>query len=209
MIREDARGLIEIWRKRNITGVFCENKSQVNGKILELIPKGASVGFSGSRTLEELEIIKALELRGNKIFNQYAPGLSREESMGARRAGTQADYYLASANAISQKGELVFFSAYGHRIAGIADGRKVIVVCGLNKIASNLEEAIKRARNYVTPLNCKRLNWPSFCRKDGICDSGACLAPEYKRMCCQILVLEAEVDSGRLSVILSGEDLGF
>ncbi len=208
-MREDIRELIGNWRKRNITGVFCENKSQINGKILELIPEGASVGFCGSRTLEQLEIIKALELRGNKIFNQYAPDLNRDESMSIRRAGAQADYYLASANAISQKGELVFFSAYGHRIAGIADGRKVIVACGLNKIAPNLEQAIKRARNYVTPLNCKRLNWPAFCLKDGICDSEVCFAPEYKRMCCQILILEAEVVIGRLTVILAGEDLGF
>lgn len=208
-MREDIKELIGNWRKRNIAGIFCENKSQVNGKILELIPESASVGFCGSRTLEQLEIIKALELRGNKIFNQNAPGLSRDESMSIRRAGAQADYYLASANAVSKNGELVFFSAYGQRIAGIADGRQVIVVCGLNKIAANLEEAIKRARNYVTPLNCKRLNWPAFCLKDGICDSRACFAPEYKRMCCQILVLEAEAASGRLTVLLAGEDLGF
>lgn len=208
-MREKIDELIKNWQKRNIDGFFCEDKDQAHKTILEMIPQAASVGFSGSQTLEQLEIIEMLESRGNKIFNQYDPKFSREESLQARRSGVQADYYLASANAISQKGELVFFSAYGHRIAGIADAKIVILVCGLNKITPSLEEAIKRARNYVTPLNCKRLNWDTPCLKDGICHNDECLSPEYNRMCCQVLVVEAEVSSGRMNVILVGEELGF
>ncbi len=208
-MQEKIKELIMNWQKRNIEGVFCENKNQVHVNILEMIPKSASIGFCGSQTLEQLEIIEILESRGNNVFNQYAPNLGRDESMRLRRIGAQADYYLASANAISQNGELVFFSAYGHRIAGIADAKKVIVICGLNKITPNLETAIKRARNYVTPLNCKRLRWATPCLKDGVCHNNACFAPEYNRMCCQILILESEMNNGRLSVILVGEELGF
>jgi acyl-CoA hydrolase len=126
-----------------------------------------------------------------------------------RRQGAQADYYLASANAISEKGELVFFSAYGNRTAGIAYAKNIIIVAGINKIVPTLEEAVKRAREYATPLNSKRLNWAAPCLADGICRKEICFAPEYKRMCCQILVIEAEVTLGRLRVILIGEKLGF
>ena len=208
-MQEKIGELIRNWQKRNIEGVYCDNKNQAHNSILELIPESASVGFCGSQTLEQLEIIEMLETRGNKVFNQYASNLSRDESMIVRKLGGQADYYLASANAISLQGELVFFSAYGHRIAGIADAKRVIVVCGLNKITPNLEEAIKRARNYVTPLNCKRLRWDTPCLKDGICHNYECLAPEFNRMCCQILILESEVASGRMTVIIVGEELGF
>ena len=208
-MQEKVDELIGNWQKRNIDGVFCADKNQAHKIILEMIPQSASIGFSGSQTLEQLEVIEMLESRGNKVFNQYDPKFSREESLRARKLGAQADYYLASANAISQKGELVFFSAYGHRIAGIADAKRVILVCGLNKITSSLEEAIKRARNYATPLNCKRLNWDTPCLKDGICHNDECFGPEYNRMCCQVLVVEAEVSSGRMSVILVGEELGF
>ena len=201
--------LIKNWQKRNIQGIYCEDKDQAIAKILELIPVSASIGISGSVTLDELGIVKKLEARGNKVTNQYKAGISRDESLELRRQSTQADYYLASPNAVSQSAELVFFSGYGNRTAGISNAKNVIIVAGINKITKNLAEALKRSREYATPLNCKRLNWNTPCFKDGICHNQICLFPEYKRMCCQILIIEAEVTPDRLKVILVGEDLGF
>jgi len=201
--------LIGNWQKRNILGFYYANKEQAAEKILEIIPTPSNVGLSGSQTIEQLGIVKRLESRGNKIINQYKTGISRDENLELRKLGSRADYYLASANAISEKGELVFFSGYGNRIAGISYAGNVIIVSGINKITANIEEAIKRAREYATPLNCKRLNWNTPCFQDGICRKEICLFPEYKRMCCQILIIEAEVTPDRLKVILVGENLGF
>jgi hypothetical protein len=201
--------LISNWQKRNIAGFYFENENQATDKILEIIPQSASVGISGSVTLDQLGIIKRVEARGNKVLNQYKSGITKDESLQLRRQGAQADYYLASANAISLKGELVFFSAYGNRSAGISYAKNVIIVAGINKITPNLEEAIKRSREHATPLNCKRLNWQSACVQDGICRKEICLFPENKRMCCQVLIIEAEITPERLKVILVGEDLGF
>jgi acyl-CoA hydrolase len=142
-------------------------------------------------------------------LNQYRAGLSHEESADLRRRSIQADYYLASANAVSQKGELVFFSAYGNRTAGIAYAKNVVIVCGINKIAPDLGQALKRARNTAVPLNTKRLKWNTPCCVSGICREDECFAPGFKRMCCQVLVVEAEAIPGRLNVILVREDLGF
>jgi hypothetical protein len=201
--------LFNNWKKRNIEGFYFDKRDLVHEKILSLIPQSTTVGFSGSQTLEQLEIIEILESRGNVVFNQYNPKLSREESLEMRNQGARADFYLCSANAIAQTGELVFFSAYGHRTAGIANARNVIVVAGINKITSGLDTAVIRAREYATPLNCQRLNWDSPCFKDGTCRSDICFYPEYIRMCCQILIIEADVNPDRLKVILVGEELGF
>jgi len=201
--------LITQWQKRNIVGLYYANKEQASEKLLETIPVSANVGISGSVTLDQLGIVRLLEARGNKVFNQYKTGISRQESLELRRQGSMADCYLASANAISEKGELVFFSSYGNRSAGISYAKNLIVVAGINKITPNIQEAIKRAREYATPLNCKRLSWNSPCFKDGICRQEICFFPEYKRMCCQILIIEAEVTPDRLKVILVGENLGF
>lgn len=188
-----AEQLINIWQKRNISGFYSSGNKEALEKILEIIPNSASVGFSGSVTLEQLGVIKALEVRGNKVYNHNVPGISRDDSLALRRQGVQqADYYLASANAISLSGELVFLSAWGNRIAGVSYAKNTIIVAGINKITPNLEEALKRAREYATPLNYKRLNWP----KD-------------KPMCCQVLIIEAEVTPGRLKVLLVDGDLGF
>lgn len=201
--------LIKNWEKRNILGLYCNGKSEATDKMMTIIPQSATIGISGSVTLDELGIVKSLEARGNKVFNPYRTGISREENLELRKQGVFSDYYLASANAISEKGELVFFSAYGNRIAGISYAKNVIVVSGINKITPTLDEAIKRAREYATPLNCKRLNFNTPCFKDGICRKEVCLFPDYKRMCCQILIIEAEITPDRLKVILVGENLGF
>ncbi|MBC8436344.1 MAG: lactate utilization protein [Candidatus Omnitrophica bacterium] len=186
--------LINSWRKRNISGFYCANKKEAADLMLQIIPASASVGISGSVTLNELGIVALLESRGkNRVFNQYQAELTPDESLKLRREGAQADYYLASANAVSQKGELVFLSAYGNRSAGVSYAKNVVIVCGANKITPDLSSAIKRAREYAAPLNCKRLkNWdPS------------------RPMCCQVLIIEAEVLPERLKVIMVGEELGF
>jgi L-lactate utilization protein LutC len=208
-MQENVELLLENWQKRNIQGIFCATKQEAMEKIITFVPESASVGFSGSVTLDQLGIIKQFQSRGNKVFNPYKSHLNREEGLAIRRLATQADYYLASANAIAQTGELVFFSAYGNRTSGISYAHNVIIVSGKNKIVLNLEEAIKRARDYATPLNCKRLNWNTPCFKDGQCHKEICFYPDYKRMCCQILIIEAEVIADRLKVILVGENLGF
>ena len=197
-------------KKRKISGFYCDNKSEAIDKILKIIPQDKSVGISGSKTLEEIGIVSELIRRGNKVFNQYEKGLTAEQSLAIRNQGAAADVFLSSANAITKQGEMVFFSGHGHRIAGIANAKNTIIVCGLNKIVDNIEKGLDRARNYATPLNCKRLGtWNTACAQDGICRVEVCLFPEYKRMCCQILIIESEVNPDRLKVILVGENLGF
>ncbi|RJO64638.1 MAG: lactate utilization protein [Candidatus Omnitrophota bacterium] len=195
--------------KRNIEGFFCPDKASALQKTLTLIPEKATVGISGSLTLIQLDLIKSLKERGTIVYDQYLEGLSRKESMALRNKGACADYYLTSANAISAKGELVFFSAWGNRVAGIANAGKVVVIAGINKISVDLQSAMKRAREYVTPLNCKRLGYASACAQDGICRNDICLFPEHKRMCCQLLIVEAEITPGRMKVVLVGEELGY
>lgn len=198
------------WQQRGILGLYCRDKKEALDQALSLIPKGASVGFSGSVTLDELGLVRSLKERGNPVFDQYKEGLSQEESLSVRRDSVQADYYLASANGVAQSGELVFFSAFGNRIAGISLAKNVIIFCGINKITPTLEDAIRRSREYATPLNCRRLkNWNTACLPDGKCHNEICRLPEYRRMCCQVLVIEAEALPPRLKVVLIGEELGF
>jgi len=202
--------LFQNWQKRNIKGIYCASRAAALEKILELVPKNASVGLSGSQTIDALGIVAGLEGSGRKVYNQYRPGISRGESMELRRQGaTQADVYLTGVNAISEQGELVFFSAYGNRTAGISYAKSVIVLAGVNKLVPGLQEALQRSRQVATPLNCKRLNYATPCFQDGVCRQDVCLFPEYRRMCCQVLVIEAEVAPDRLTVVLVNESLGF
>jgi len=201
--------LIANLKRRNIEGVYVASRDEAREKIKGFILKRASVGISGSKTLDELGIVASLEASDYEVFNQYKPGISREQSLQMRNLGSRADYFLTSCNAISELGELVFFSGYGHRTSGIANADNVIVACGLNKIVPDLEQALKRSRELATTLNCKRLDWKSACLADGICHKDICLAPDYKRMCCQVLIIESEINPERLKVVIVGENLGF
>ena len=201
--------LIANLKRRNISGIYVATKDEARNKIKQLILKSASVGISGSKTLDELGVVALLEASNYGVFNQYKPGISREQSLEMRNLGARADYFLTSCNAISEEGELVFLSAYGHRISGIANADNVIVACGLNKIVSNLEQALKRSREHAAVLNCKRLDWKSACLEGDVCRKDLCFAPDYKRMCCQVLIVESEINPERLKVLIVGESLGF
>jgi len=208
MVDSATQELINNLGRRNIDALYCNKAEEAVGKILNLIPADASVGISGSKTLAELKLIERLKARGNKVFDQYKPGIDKEESARLRQQGVSADYYLTSANAVSKDGELVFLSAFGHRSAGIANAKHLIVVCGINKITADINTALTRAREYAAPLNCKRLSWHSACLAKGVCRREVCLSPEYKRMCCQVLIIEAEANPGRVNFILVKESLG-
>ncbi len=206
---ESINGLLALWKKRNIEGLYCETKESAVAKILDMVPAADSIGISGSVTLDQIGVVARLNSRGNKVYNQYKTGINRQESLRIRQEGAQADWYLSSANAVAATGELVFLSAYGQRLSGIANAKHVLLVCGINKICENLPVALARAREYVTPLNCKRLSWPSACLADGRCRKDECVLPKFRRMCCQTLIIEAEVAAQRLKVLMVGEKLGY
>jgi len=201
--------LIANLKRRNIEGIYAVSKEEARQRIKQLIFKSSTIGISGSKTLDGLGVVAFLEASGYEVFNQYKPGISREQSLQMRNLGCRADYFLTSCNAVSEEGELVFFSANGQRTSGIANAGNVIVVCGLNKIVPNLEQALKRSREHAATLNCKRLDWKSACLEGGVCRKDICLEPEYKRMCCQVLIIESEIKPERVKVIIVGEDLGF
>lgn len=208
-----AMHLEEEFRKRNIEFYFCASKAEANSKILDLIENGSSVGWSGSQTLIELGVLDELRTRAKEkrliVFDRDNAPTSVERARLSRE-GANADYFLGSANAVVEDGRLLFASAFGNRISGFAFAKKKsIAVIGKNKLVRSLDEAFKRLRSVATPLNCKRLSWSATPCFEGKCDEKACKAPEFKRMCGQILITEFECVPGRMAVILVDEKLGF
>ncbi len=73
-----------------------------------------------------------------------------------RRAAT-ADVFLTGVNAITEDGKLINTDAIGNRAGGLLFGpRKVIVVCGANKIVPDVEAGLKRIRKVAAPINARR-----------------------------------------------------
>jgi L-lactate utilization protein LutB len=196
-------------KRNNIEAFYFQTGEEAREKVLSLIPEGSSVGLAGSVTLKELGVLDELSKGKYKLYNQYLPDLSAEEGLRIRKEGVSADYFLSGTNAVTLNGELVNISGMGNKIVGLAYGRKVIIVCGVNKIVKDVKEGIDRTRNLSAPVNARRLDFNTPCRETGFCDYDLCRAPKFDRMCNQLLVIEGEREKGRITVILVGEELGF
>lgn len=200
-----AEKVIKNLESRHFEAYYCATTEEALNKALELIPEGSSVTFGGSVTIRELGIIKSLEEKNYTVYNRdYAK--TPEESAEIMRKAFTCDYFLTSANAISEDGEIVNVDGNGNRVAAICFGPKnVIVIAGMNKIAKDLDAAIIRARTIAAPINQMRFMGKTACSVTGACEN--CKSTES--ICSQIVTTRLSKPAKRIKVILVGENYGF
>jgi len=204
-----AKNVINSLIKRNFNAFYCKDKESANKKILELISKEDVISWGGSITLDELGIKKYLDENEYKTIDRdkATSNIEREE---LTFKSLSSDVFLMSANAISQNGEIVNIDGLGNRVAALCFGpKKVIIVAGVNKITTNLETALDRAKNYAAPINAQRIN--SLHEIKTPCTiSGCCMdCKAQTSICVQTLITRISRPKGRINVILVNEDLGF
>lgn len=206
--RLQAEGIIKNLKKRGIEGLFCESSAQAVAEICRMVPASSLVGLGGSETVMESGLIDALRRMDIRLLDRYKEGVSKEEVDAMRRQGLQADIFICSSNAITGDGKLVNVDGTGNRVAAMIYGpKKVIVIAGMNKVASDLEGAIARVKNTAAPANSIRVNVETPCSKTGFCQDPHCHPP--RRICCQLVITEASTTPGRVTVVLVGESLGY
>jgi hypothetical protein len=183
---------------------FVKTSEEAAALVKELIPEGSVCRVGGSRTLHETGIIELLE-NGNYDYRD-SHVVPAEEVETARREAFFADFFLASANAITEDGEIYNVDGAGTRVAPIIYGPKnVILVAGTNKIVSDIAAAEDRLRNLAAPANAKRLGCKTPCAETGTCMH--CKSPA--RICCSYTLLGYQRIPGRIKVIIVGEHLGY
>ena len=190
---------------RNIEAFYAESKEDALAKALELIPEGSKVAWGGSMSIEEIGLKKAI-IEGN--YNELNRDLAKnpEEKRAIEIATYDADYFLTSANAVSEDGVIVNIDGNSNRVSAIAYGPKhVLMIVGMNKIVKDAENALSRARNEAAPVNAQRFNIDTPCKKTGACFD--CLSPSS--ICCQFLITRRSMHAGRIKVILVNDELGF
>ena len=150
---------IKALEKNNMNGYFVHNNEELINKIEEIVKEGSKVSCGGSMTLFETGVIDHLRSGRYNFLDRYKEGLSREDIVKIYKETFTADTFFCSSNAVTENGELYNVDGSGNRVAAMLYGPdKVIVVCGVNKIVKDVNEAVLRKNNVAGPINAIRLN---------------------------------------------------
>ena len=197
---------IEALKKNNMNGYYAKNRDEVIKLIEDIVAEGAKVAVGGSETLSELGVLEHLRSGRYDFLDRYKAGLTPEEVTNIFKQSFLADAYLSGCNAITENGELYNVDGNGNRVAAMLYGPdKVIVICGVNKIVKDVDEAIKRNRAISAPMNAKRLKRKTPCAKVGYCMD--CNSPE--RICNEYTLIKKQRLPERMHVIFLNENLGY
>ncbi len=180
-----------------INVVVVNNKEEALKEVIKLIPKGAEVFYGSSKTLIEIGFNNYLEKEdhgwknlGVEIWSEK----NEDKRSDLRRKATAAEYFLGSVNAVSETGELVTCDASGSRVgAYLFSAKHLVLIAGTQKIVPTLNDAMKRIREYVFPLE----------------DQRAKLAYGVNSSISKWAIIEKESIKDRITLILVKEKLGF
>jgi hypothetical protein len=137
------------------------SRADALSRIKELIPANASVLNGSSRTLEEIGFVEYLQA-GTHGWNNLHEAILAEKDPAKqailRRQSALSDFYLGSAHALAETGEVVIASNSGSQLPHLVfTSPNIILVIGAQKVTSDLDSAIMRVKEYVLPLEDKRM----------------------------------------------------
>ena len=197
-----AQKTIKGLESRNMSGYYAKDREEALEIALSLIPEGSSVTMGGSMSVHEIGLVDALK-KGNYNFIDRD---AYEDKGKAALMSYDADVFLASANAMTDDGILVNIDGNSNRVSAIAYGpRKVVFIVSINKIAPDVDSAMKRARSIAAPANAQRFDIKTPCKETGACFN--CKSPDT--ICCQFLVTRYSRHADRIHVVLVNDSLGF
>lgn len=198
--------VVKALENRHFAAWYCATKEEALEKALSLLPKGCSIGWGGCASVDEIGLKDAIR-NGDYTLIDRDTAKTFEGRWQIMKRCLTADVFLTGTNALSESGELVNIDGYGNRLAAYCYGPdSVIVICGINKLAADLDAAIARARHWAAPVNIGRFpDRVTPCNKNGMC--GDCHGLDC--ICNQILVTRNCIPAGRIKVIVVGEELGF
>lgn len=200
-----AETIIKNLKKRRMEGYYCATKEEAVKRALELMPKGASIGWGGSMSLEEAGLMEAVRGAEYEIIDRDE-ARTEEERKEVFAKIVNCDYFLMSTNAITLDGELINIDGRGNRVSFLCFGPEhVLILAGMNKVVTDVDSGIKRVHDIASPANTVRLNKNTPCAKTGRCAD--CLSNDC--ICAQTVITRLSLVPNRIQVILVGEELGY
>ena len=161
-------------------------------RVSQLIPEGASVLTGASETLRLSGI--AADINDSGRYAAVKPRLRGMSADDIRRLAAGPDFVVGSVAALTETGSLVAASYSGSQIPAYAGGAAhAIWVVGAQKVVPDLSTALRRVEEHALPLESARAE-AAYGQSSAIN---------------RLLVLNAEPQPGRGTVLLLREAIGF
>jgi L-lactate utilization protein LutC len=184
-------------RANGITVEVVPDAAAAKAKALELIPAGAEVLTMTSITLDTLGLPQTINESGQYNAVRAQLNTMNRETQGSemQKLGAAPGWTIGSVHAVTQDGKVVIASNTGSQLPAYAYGAShVIWIVGAQKIVANLDAAMQRVYEHVLPLESERAH-----QAYGVPGS----------FVSKLLVINREVNPGRLTMIIVNEALGF
>jgi hypothetical protein len=183
-------------RAHGFTVEILDDAAVARTRIKDLIPEGASVFTGASETLRLSGIDDDINTSGRyDAVKSRGLTLDRATQMAEIwRLMSTPDVIVGSVHAVTETGSLVVASASGSQLPGYAGGAaRAIWIVGAQKVVPDLSTALRRVEDHCLPLESARVQvvygQPSAINR--------------------LLILNADLEPGRGTVLLLREAIGF
>ena len=192
--KETIESVIVALKSHGFDAEVVATKEEAKKRVMSLIPNGAEVMTMISETVSNSGIEEAIKHSKNHKYLKdrlYTMDDEREK----RRLGAAPEYAIGSVHAITESGNVLIASNSGSQLPAYVYGaKKVIWVVGAQKIVPDTDAGLKRIYSYVLPLESERA-------KNAYGVSGSNVS--------KVLILNKEIQSDRIKLILINESVGF
>ena len=175
---------------------ILDDAAAARTRIKDLIPPGASVFTGASETLRLSGIDDDINASGRyDAIRTRSRAMDRATQLAEIwRLMSTPDVIVGSVHAVTETGSLVIASASGSQLPGYAGGAlRAIWIVGAQKVVPDLATALRRVEDHCLPLESAR----------------AQAAYGQPSAINRLLILNAEPQPGRGTVLLLREAIGF
>jgi acyl-CoA hydrolase len=194
---EQIAKTVQALEAHGIRAVVFESGEEARSYVLDLIPSGAEVYNSPSRTLEQIGLTEEIE-HPTRFQSVRARLLSLDrvtQRNEMRRLGASPDVLVGSVHAITEQGEIMVASAVGSQLGPAASGAGMVIwVVGTHKLVHTLEDGFRRIREeHSLPLESERTQ--------RVYGQASAIN--------KLLIINGEAHPGRITIVLVKQQLGF
>lgn len=195
--KESINAAISGLKANGVDAQFVQTGTEAKQKALDILPKGTEVMTMTSVTLDTIGLSAEINDSGNyqSIRNKLMGMDWAKQGREMQKIGASPEWALGSVHAVTEDGKVLIASNTGSQLGAYAYGSaKVIWVVGAQKIVKDIDEGMKRIYEHSLVLESERAK-----KAYGVAGSAVN----------KILVVNKEVQPGRITMIIVNEVLGF